>query len=234
MLQILFALIAGVLTVAAPCTLPMLPIVLGTSVGQKSKTRPLFIALGFVLSFVIISLIFSVFARVFGLSQNTLQYIGAALLLVFGIFMLIPSLFNRLTLFMAPVITKVSQAQGQASNGNLGGLFVGSTMGLIWAPCAGPVLAAILTLVATSKDFSSAAILLFFYAIGAAIPMILIGYGGQYATVKVRAIAKYIKPIQQVFGVLIIGLAILTFTGGLTSIEASAAQYFHLLSTPKY
>jgi cytochrome c-type biogenesis protein len=220
--------------VAAPCTLPMLPIILGTSVGQKSRTRPLFIALGFVLSFVIVSIIFSVFAKVFGLSQNVIQYIGAALLLIFGIFMLVPYFFQRLSIFMAPLITKVSAAQGKASKGNLGGLFIGSTMGLIWAPCAGPVLAAILTLVATSKDLGSAAILLLFYAIGAALPMILIAYGGQYITVKVRGIAKYIKPIQQVFGVLIIALAILTFTGGILSVEAKAAGYFHLLSTPKY
>ncbi len=162
MLQIFFAVIAGILTVAAPCTLPMLPIILGSSVGKQSRTRPLFIALGFVLSFVIVSLIFSVFTKIFGLSQNTIQDLGAALLLVFGFFMLFPMFFARMSVFMSPLLTKISAEQSSASRGNMGGLFVGSTMGLIWAPCAGPVLAAILTLIATAKNFAAAGILLFF------------------------------------------------------------------------
>jgi len=220
--------------VAAPCTLPMLPIILGSSVGKNSKTRPLFIALGFVLSFVAISLLFSVFTRVLGLSQNTIQYIGASLLLIFGLFLLVPRLFNRVILWMGPMVNRVSKAQAQASSGNSGGFFVGLTMGFIWAPCAGPVLAAILTLIATTKDIATAGILLIFYGIGAAVPMILIAYGGQFFSSRVRSIARYIKPIEQVFGLIIILFAILTFTGGILSLEAHAAQYFHLLSTPKY
>jgi len=234
MLQILFALIAGVLTVAAPCTLPMLPIILGSSVGQNSRTRPLFIALGFVLSFVLLSLVFTAFTKILGLSQTAIQDLGAALLLLFGIFLLIPALFNRIILLTGPMVNRVSQAQSRASSGNLGGLFIGATMGFIWVPCAGPVLAAILTLVATSKDFATAGILLAFYGLGATVPMILIAYGGQLITVRVHSVAKYVKPIEQVFGALIIALAILTFTGGILGVEARAAQYFHLLSTPKY
>src|SRR5438874_8819131 len=51
MLNLVLALLAGVVTVAAPCTLPVLPILLGASVGQTGKARPAMIALGFVTSF---------------------------------------------------------------------------------------------------------------------------------------------------------------------------------------
>jgi len=59
MIQILFAFLAGILTIAAPCILPMLPIILGASVGQKNKLRPLFIVMGFVVSFAAASLLLS-------------------------------------------------------------------------------------------------------------------------------------------------------------------------------
>ncbi len=51
MLNLVLALLAGIVTIAAPCTLPMLPILLGASVGQTGKVRPAMIALGFVISF---------------------------------------------------------------------------------------------------------------------------------------------------------------------------------------
>ena len=57
MLDLVLALLAGVVTVAAPCTLPMLPILLGASVGQTGKVRPAMIALGFVMSFSVVALL---------------------------------------------------------------------------------------------------------------------------------------------------------------------------------
>ena len=69
MVQFLFAFLAGILTIAAPCILPMLPIILGASVGQKSKLRPLFIVMGFVMSFAAASLILSTLVTHLGLSR---------------------------------------------------------------------------------------------------------------------------------------------------------------------
>ena len=73
MLDILFALIAGILTIAAPCVLPMLPILLGVSVGQTSRTRPIFIALGFIVSFAAFALVFGIFSDLLGLSADSLR-----------------------------------------------------------------------------------------------------------------------------------------------------------------
>ena len=89
----------------------------------------------------------------------------------------------------------------------MGGFLVGATLGLVWTPCAGPVLGSILTLLATQKQPEWAATLLVLYAIGAAIPMLAIAYGGQYAATRVRAIAPYAQRLQQGFGVLIVSFA---------------------------
>ena len=87
MIQILFAFLAGILTIAAPCILPMLPIILGASVGQKNKLRPLFIVMGFVVSFAAASLLLSALITHLGLSQNLIRNIAIVLLLVFAFFM---------------------------------------------------------------------------------------------------------------------------------------------------
>ena len=78
------AVAAGMLTVGAPCVLPMLPVVLGASVagGTAQRTRPLFIALGFALSFAAAALLFSSFTQVLGVSPEGLRSFAAVMLLV--------------------------------------------------------------------------------------------------------------------------------------------------------
>ncbi|MBT7483305.1 cytochrome c biogenesis protein CcdA, partial [Candidatus Peregrinibacteria bacterium] len=120
-----------------------------------------------------------------------------------------------------------AQKLGQKTgNGNWGGLFLGLILGIVWAPCAGPVLGSILTLVITQTDLSRAGILLFAYSIGAGIPMLLIAYGGQIMTTKVRKIAQYSVTIQKVFGVVIIFIAISMYFGYDLIIQAKLLEFF--------
>ncbi|WP_245475859.1 cytochrome c biogenesis protein CcdA [Bradyrhizobium sp. Leo170] len=93
----------------------------------------------------------------------------------------------------------------------IGGFVLGTTLGLVWTPCAGPVLGSILTLVATSKDTGWASLQLVVYATGAAIPMLAIAYGGQAVTTRVRSIARIAPRLQQGFGVVIIAFAALSY-----------------------
>src|SRR5213079_1847636 len=97
MFNLVLALLAGVVTVAAPCTLPMLPILLGASVGQTSKARPAMIALGFVMSFSMVALALSAITRVFDFDPNSLRTGAAILLLAFGLLMIWPASFEWLS-----------------------------------------------------------------------------------------------------------------------------------------
>lgn len=208
MIDPLLAVVAGLLTVAAPCVLPMLPVVLGASVGQTSRARPAFIAVGFALAFAAVALLFSAFTSVLGLSQETLRQAAIAMLLAFGLLMLWPQPFYWLTARMNGMLNRVNAVGNQASSGNLGGLVLGLTLGALWTPCAGPVLGSILTLIATSPDIGQAALLLACYAAGAAVPMLAIAYGGQYATTRVRQLAHHTQRMQQAFGVVIVLVAV--------------------------
>lgn len=206
MLNLLLALLAGVITIAAPCTLPMLPILLGASVGQTSKARPVMIAAGFVLSFSLVALALSAITRLFDFDPNVLRSAAAILLAGFGLLMIWPAPFER----MAGRLGGFSGISA-ADNSVLGGFVLGTTLGLVWTPCAGPVLGSILTVIATSKDTAWASALLVTYAIGAAIPMLAIAYGGQAVTTRVRSLARIAPRLQQGFGVVVIGFAALSW-----------------------
>ncbi len=208
MSALLLALAAGVLTVAAPCILPMLPILLGASVGQTSRARPAFITLGFVVSFAVVALVFGAFAESLGASEEVLREIAIALLLVFGALMIFPHPFRLLAARMHGVVNRAHAFGTGAGAGNMGGLLLGMTLGVVWTPCAGPVLGSILTVVATSHDLAWSGLLLLAYAIGSGIPMLGIAYGGQYVTTRVRSFARYTRRLQQAFGVAVIVIAV--------------------------
>ena len=211
MLNLVLALLAGVVTIAAPCTLPMLPILLGASVGQTGKTRPAMIALGFVLSFSAAALLLSAITRIFDFDPNVLRNAAAILLLGFGLLMIWPAPFEWLSVRLNGLISGTPAANASSRQGNIGGFLLGTTLGLVWTPCAGPVLGSILTIVATSKDTAWASALLVVYAIGAAIPMLGIAYGGQAVSTGVRSIARISPKLQQGFGVVVIAFAIASY-----------------------
>lgn len=204
MLTVLFALLAGALTVAAPCTLPVLPILLGASVGRTGSARPVFIALGFVVSFAAVTVVFSAITRIVGVDQNTLRTIAIIVLIAFGLMMLWPGSFNWVSTFAGAMLRRPDRTAVASHPGNIGGLVLGTTLGLVWTPCAGPVLGSILAVIATSSDIRWEALLLVVYAIGAAVPMLAIAYGGQFVSTRIRSVARISDRLRQGFGMLII------------------------------
>src|ERR1700732_4837818 len=211
MLNLVLALLAGVVTVAAPCTLPMLPILLGASVGQTGRVRPAMIALGFVLSFSATALLLSAITHIIHFDPNVLRSAAAVLLLGFGLLMVWPAPFEWLSIRIGGQLNGGSVGNTRPHQSNVGGFVLGTTLGLVWTPCAGPVLGSILTIVATSSDTAWASLLLVVYAIGAAIPMLAIAYGGQAVTTRMRGVARISPRLQQGFGIVVIAFAVLSY-----------------------
>src|ERR1700727_1894419 len=94
---------------------------------------------------------------------------------------------------------------------NLGGFVLGTTLGLIWTPCSGPVLGAILTAIATSPNHAHGALLLLTYSIGAALPMLGVAYGGQAISTRLRSLTPYAGRLRQAFGAVVIAFALSAF-----------------------
>ena len=108
-LLIVFAFLAGVITVLSPCILPILPIVLSSSIGDKNigKSRPMGVVLGFVLSFTFFTLFLSTIVRISGISADILRLISVFVIAGFGVSLLLPQfqkfaekLFSKLAVFM--------------------------------------------------------------------------------------------------------------------------------------
>ncbi|MBN9486819.1 MAG: cytochrome c biogenesis protein CcdA [Alphaproteobacteria bacterium] len=211
MLDIVLAFAAGLLTVGSPCVLPMLPIVLGATVGRSDPARPLFIILGFTVTFALVAFVFGLFPSVLGLSQETLRTTAVGLLLLFGALMIWPRLYELVTVRIGSVFGSVNRIGDPARSGKFGAAILGASLGAVWAPCAGPVLGSILTLIASAERLDRAAAMLGFYSLGAAVPMFAIAYGGQYASTHVRHIARYARPLQQGFGLVVILIAVAIF-----------------------
>ncbi len=226
MIQILLAFLAGILTIAAPCILLPLPIIFGTSVGQQSKTRPLFITGGFVLTFAVLGITLNFLVQHLGLSPNALRLGAIILLAIFSVFMIWPTPFERLMTHMSGLINRANDVGKQAGTGNVGGFVIGIILGIIWAPCAGPILGSILTLIAREESSVKAGLQLLAYALGAGLPMLLIAYGGQALTTKIRGIAKYGTKLQQIFGVILLLLAVAIYFQYDTVIQAKLLDKF--------
>jgi cytochrome c biogenesis protein CcdA len=204
------ALLAGLLTIASPCILPVMPILLGTSVEQPNRTRPLFIVAGFIITFASFALLLGAVSSSVHVAQQVLRNTGIALLALSGLMRVWPRPYDWLVAKIQEPLARIGAAispNAQPGNGNadsnLGGFVLGMSLGAVWTPCAGPVLASILVLVVKAQDFGWSALLLTLYAIGAAIPMLAIIYGGHYATQRVRVLARHTPRLQQVFGVLV-------------------------------
>lgn len=224
-MQWLLAGAAGLATVASPCVLPLLPLVLGVSVGQTDRTRPLFIVLGFVLSFSALALAFGASTRVLGVSADAVRVGSAALLLIAGVIMLVPSWSDRFTMSLSGMSGWGQRLGDRAGAGPLGAMTLGAALGAVWTPCAGPALASILALIAGNQDHLEAGALLLAYATGAGIPMLLIAYGGQSIVRWIGPLSRRASTLRQVFGAAVVATALAMLAQVDTQVTAWLSQF---------
>lgn len=206
---IALALVSGVLTIIAPCIISLLPIMLGSSLGHH-RLRPLIIVLGMVSSFTAFGLFFAFFSQFFGLSRFQLRDVSVVLILLFGLSLLFPHQYDRLVAAVRSAWSRLQLAMrgGQLPppkppknrSGLWGGFTLGASMGLAWTPCSGPILGLILTIGASQQEFLRPLILFLAYALGAGIPMLVIGYGGQFIVGRVRWLATKAELIRRIAG----------------------------------
>ncbi len=204
--NIVLVIFAGIASITSPCVLPVVPIIVaGTE--QDHKYRPVLIVIGLSISFIIMGVVTSLFGAAIAGALPVMEKVAGLIVILFGLLMLFDiNLFKRLTLF--------SRIQG-SSRGRWSGLIMGLTLGLVWIPCVGPMLAGVLTLVATDGRLSSGMILLAFYSLGFAIPMLLLGYASQSLRQRIKRINAHPLAIRLASGGLLIVFGIYILTQGM-------------------
>ena len=180
--------VAGIVTALSPCVLPVLPIVLA---GGATGRRPLAIVAGIVVSFTVFTLFAAWLLDLLGLPQDVLRNLAIGLLLLVALTLLVPKVGELL----ARPLQRLTR-RGSGDHG--GGFLLGASLGLVFVPCAGPVLAAV-TVLAAQREFGIRTIALTLaYALGAALPMLAIALAGQRGARRLRANAETVRRVSGV------------------------------------
>lgn len=209
-LLVFFAFLAGLVTILSPCILPVLPLVLSGSVGGGHK-RPLGVTFGFILSFTVFTLFLSSIVKATGIPSDYLRNISVVILIFFGLSLLFPAFQNFSEKMFSKIISVINISPGNAGNGLVGGFILGLTLGLIWTPCVGPIIASVITLAAANSVNGGAVLITLAYSTGTAIPMFLIIYFGRTVFKKTPWISQHSSDIQKIFGITMILVSVLIF-----------------------
>ena len=201
MLVLLLAYLGGILTILSPCILPVLPFVFARA-DRPFLTNGLPLLAGMALTFALVATL-AAFGGEAALAANQWGRILALVLLsAFALLLIFPSLSTRA---MQPLVRLGERLGNRADQGGVGSsLLLGVATGLLWAPCAGPILGLILTTAALSGASANTALLLLAYALGAATSLgLALLVGGKVFAAMERSIGAG-ERIRQVLGVLIL------------------------------
>lgn len=192
----LAAFIAGIISVLSPCVLPLLPVVLAYSTGN-SKFRPFTIVLGLILSFTAMGIVVSIFGAAIQPFIDNLRIVAEIMVIIFGFSMLADiDIFSPLLKYTGNIHVE--------NKGIFSGFVLGASLGIVWIPCVGPILGAILTMVALEANITYGASLLFTYSLGFAIPMMIIAYSAKFTSAKLGQISKYDINFKKIAGIVLI------------------------------
>jgi cytochrome c-type biogenesis protein len=209
----------GFLTILSPCILPILPLLLGTSL-RSHRFGPVALVAGLIGGFALAGSLLGITVSWFAGAASILRNLAICVLFVMGILALFPSLSNRV-FGRFGIGGDTSKATGL-----WGEFWIGSQLGLVWTPCAGPVLGTILTLAAIEHDALSAFGLLVVYGLGAGIPMLLVAYGSRSLSQKLQSLRSKSEIIQRIGGAVVAVTALAILFGWDTQVQLWLAPFF--------
>ncbi len=186
----LFALLAGAGTALSPCVLPVLPAVLGAGV-TGGRRRPLGVVTGIVASFTFATVALVYIIDALGLPDDTVRWFAVATLLAFGLVLVVPGLAARVEAWVSRMVPGPARTGGEGFGA---GFLLGLSLGLVYAPCAGPILAGVIT-VSASQDFTVGKLAVALsYAIGSGAVLYAFMIGGRRLVDRVRSWRAWIQP----------------------------------------
>ena len=222
--------VAGFLAGISPCILPVLPVVLFAGAApppgadpagpapRPGLRRPLAVIGGLVLSFSLLVLAGSEVLSLLHLPQDSLRDLGIALLALVGLGYLIPPLG---ALLERPFARVRARQPGREADG----FVLGLALGLLYVPCAGPILAAITVIGATHRVGPTAVILTAAFAAGTAVPLLVVAIAGGQLAGRVLAIRRHAPRIRQVGGAVLVALAVAIAVDAFAGLQRDVPSY---------
>ncbi|HWD95691.1 MAG TPA: cytochrome c biogenesis protein CcdA [Acidimicrobiales bacterium] len=222
MFLILVSIVAGMIAGISPCVLPVLPVVLVAGATNTSSSsswrRGLSIVLGLIVSFSVLILAGTEIVSLFHLPETFLRDLGIGLLIVIGIGLLFPQLGHILERPFSRFVTR----QPKLSRS---GFVIGLALGLVFVPCAGPVLSTIIVLGARERVNFMTVLVTVAFSIGAAVPLLIVALAGSAIMERARSIREHGPVLRRVGGVVLIGMAIAISTNVFNSLQTDLPGY---------
>ena len=207
LLLLLFALIAGAGTAITPCVLPVLPALLSAS-AAGGRRRPFGIVLGLAITFTISIVVLTQLLRDLGLGSSAARIFAIVVLVIFGAMLLIPELAEPVQGVLSRLARFGPRSRG---DGFWSGLGVGAALGFVCAPCAGPILGAVIALGNEGKSSASSVGVAVAYCVGLSAVLVLYSIGGRRVVGAIKRRARG-QVVERTLGVvLLISAVVIVF-----------------------
>lgn len=211
-MELVFAYLAGLLTLINPCILPVLPVVLASAL-QESRHGPAALAAGMSLSFVTLGLTVTAAGHALGLDEATVIRAGAFLMLAFGLVLLTPALGRQFAFATSGGAARADAGFDRLRGAGAGGQFLGGALlGAVWSPCIGPTLGAAIGLASQGGSLLRSGAVMVAFALGVASVILALAHGARGLFARNRAllaaIARWSRPVMGATFVLV-ALAVL-------------------------
>jgi cytochrome c biogenesis protein CcdA/thiol-disulfide isomerase/thioredoxin len=224
LLNVALGFLEGFALIISPCILPILPLILSSSL-TGSKKRPIGIIVGFILTFALFTFFARSVVQYTGIDLGLIRLISYSLLLLLGSIMLSTYLTEKFNLYLqclmktGATFNRVNDPEG----GLLSGIFFGGLIGIIWTPCAGPILAAVIVQTVIQQTTLTSFLIVLAFGMGAAIPMLGIALFGRKIMNQFSFFKSHSLGLRKIVGGIIIAVVAYMIVG-----ENNAAP----LSTP--
>ncbi|HEY7623188.1 MAG TPA: cytochrome c biogenesis protein DipZ, partial [Solirubrobacteraceae bacterium] len=216
-LLVVFALLAGAGTALSPCVLPVLPALLGAG-AIGGRRRPLGIVLGLALTFTVTIVGLASVIDGVGLGPGATRTLAVVVLIGFGVVVAVPALAARVEAPLARLSRYGPRGRG---DGFASGLLVGGALGFVYAPCAGPILAAVIAVGAASSRTVPVGVA---FALGSALVLLALALGGRALAGRVRAAGRG-PGLQRVLAAVLIATGIAMATNLDVRFESAIADH---------
>jgi cytochrome c-type biogenesis protein len=224
------AFVAGVLSTLSPCVLPLLPIIIGSSVAEH-KAGPFVVATGMAISFAIIGTMLASVGAKIGLSQNSFRYVAAVMMILIGIVLVSKTLQERFANASSGISGVGNNLLAKVSISGLQGQFViGLLLGLIWSPCVGPTLGTAITIASQGTNLVNVALMMTIFGLGAGLPIIILGLLSREAMLKAKIKLQGVGGI----GKTILGVFLIVVSFAILSGKDKIAEEFLTEHSPQW
>jgi cytochrome c biogenesis protein CcdA len=215
---IVVSLLAGVLTVAAPCVLPLLPVIIGGSIvadgdnSRRARWRPIVIAASLALSVIVFTLLLKATTALLGIPPQVWQIISGVIVILLGINLIVPAIWERMSTRLGLGDRSNRALDASVQRQSIGGdILTGAALGPVFTSCS-PTYALIVATV-LPVSFAEGLLYVTLYAVGLAVPLLLIALAGRRAAQRLGWLADPRGWFRRTMGVLFIIVGIVVIIG---------------------